>query len=116
MTASPFELNSFLEASKKAFAPMVRFNEIAAKNLERSARYQYELAGDFLNLGIAQLHAAAQSKDVTEMLQKQTELTTTFVEKQSARSQDLVKLAGEAQAEFSKWMDQTAVDLAARKN
>jgi hypothetical protein len=94
----------------------LRFNEIAAKNLERSARYQYELAGDFLNLGIAQLHAAAQSKDVTEMVHKQTELTTSFVEKQSARSQDLMKLAGEAQSEFTKWMDQTTSDLAVRKS
>jgi phasin family protein len=115
MSLKPFEFDAFLDSAKKAFAPMVRFNEIAAKNLERTARYQYGLAGEYLDLGIAQLQAASQAKDFSEMVQKQTELSSAFVEKQTARSQDLMKLAGETQSDFTKWLDQTAAEFASAR-
>ena len=73
MTNPTFDFNVFIDASKKAFAPALKFNELTAK---------------------------------------QVELTTQLVEKTTQRSQDLVKLATEQQAELSKWYDKAAADYA----
>lgn len=104
--STPF--TDYVDFSKRLLAPAVRFNEIAAKTLEQFARYQYDLAGDYLNFGIEQLHTVAQTKDVSELVSKQSELASGLVEKLTKRSQDFSKIAAEAQAGFTKWVDETA--------
>jgi phasin family protein len=108
------EINAFLEASQKAFSPFVRFSELSARTVERLARHQYEVAGDALNFGLASLHASTAAKDVPSYVQKSTELANQFVEKQTARQQELVKLATEYQAEFTQWFDKAAQELPAK--
>jgi phasin family protein len=105
------EINAFLEASQKAMAPLVRFSELSARAVERAARFQYEVAGDALNFALANLHTGTQAKDVPSLMQKSAELANQFVEKQAQRSQDLVKLAGEYQAEFTHWFDKLTTEL-----
>ena len=43
---------------------------------------------------------------------RQIELTTQFAEKATQRSQDLVKLSAEHQAEMTKWFDETVAETA----
>ena len=95
-------------------APLLRFNELSARAFERAAHFQYEVAGDALNFALANLHTSTQAKDVPSLLQKSAELANQYVEKQAQRSQDLVKLAGEYQAEFTQWFDKLTTELPAK--
>jgi phasin family protein len=114
MTNPTAEINAFIENSRKLAEPVARLQALSARTFERFARYQYEVAGDFLNLGVAAMHAAAQAKDLPELLKKQTEFANAYVEKTTQRSQDFMKLAGEAQADVTSWMDQTTTEVTAR--
>ena len=113
MTNPTFDFNVFIDASKKAFAPAVKLNELAVQGFERVARQQYAFAGELLEIAIKQMQLPAQVKDVNELAAKQVELTTQLVEKTTQRSQDFIKLATDQQAELSKWYDKAAADYAA---
>jgi phasin family protein len=111
MTNAAAEINAFIENARKLAEPVARLQELTARTFERFARYQYEVAGDYLNLGIATLHAATQSKGLPELMKKQSELANAAFEKQTQRSQDLLRIAGEAQADVTSWIDQTSTDF-----
>ncbi len=114
MTNPTAEINAFIENSRKLSEPVARLQALSARTFERFARYGYEVAGDYLNLGIATLHAATQAKDAPELLKKQAELANAYFEKQTQRSQDFLKLAGEAQADVTSWIDQTSTEYTTR--
>ena len=114
MTNTTAEINAFLENSRKYAEPALRLHALSARTAERFARYGYDLAGDFLNFGLAALQATTETRDLPTLVQKQTELVHSHVEKSTQRSQDLVKLATEAQAEATQWFEQTATEYAAR--
>jgi hypothetical protein len=114
MTKTTAEINAFIDNSRKFAEPVTRFQALSARMTERFLRYGYETAGDFLNIGIAAMHVATQSKDLPELLQKQSELARTCFEKQSERSQDLIKIAGETQAHVTEWFDQTSSEFTAK--
>lgn len=115
MSTTTAEMNSFIENTRRMTAPFTRATEVSARTFEKLARYQYEVAGDWLNLSIAQLHAATQSKDVPEMMKKQAELANQYFEKQTQRSQDFLKIATEAQTDVTQLVD-TAANEFARTN
>lgn len=108
------DINAFIQATQKAFAPAVRFNELSTRTVEKLARMNYEALGDVLNFSLAQLHLGSSVKDVPAYVQKTTELTHQFVEKQTQRSQDFLKLASESQADFTQWLDKTTAEVAAK--
>jgi phasin family protein len=108
MTNQPIDFNTFVDASKKAFAPAARFNELAVKGFERVARQQYAFFGDMLEFAIKQAQLTSTTKDVNELTARQAELNAAFVEKATQHSQDLVKLATDSQAEVTKWFDEAA--------
>ena len=91
--------------AKRALTPATRLNETVVANFERIARFQYDLTGDLLQLGLDQLHATAKAKDLPTLLSKQRELATKFVEKAQARQKDLAEIASESQAGFAKWIE-----------
>lgn len=96
---------SYLEYAQRALAPLGSFNEMAARNVERAVRLQYEMAGDWMQYAFAQLHAAAGSRDPVTLLSNQAEVTGQFVEKISRRQQDLARISAETQADFARWLD-----------
>ena len=114
MTKSTAEINAFIEASRKLAEPMARFQELGTRTFERVARYNYEVAGDLLNFGLASLHAATQSKDLPEMFKKQADLANAQFEKQTRRSQDFIKIASAAQADVTQFIDQATTEFTAR--
>jgi phasin family protein len=113
MNNPTFDFNVFVDASRKAFAPAAKLNELAVQGFERVVRQQYAFAGELLEIAIKQIQLPTQVKDVNELTARQVELTTQLVEKTTQRSQDLVKLATEQQAELTKWYDKAAADYAA---
>ena len=114
MTKTTAEINTFIESTRKLVEPMVRFQELGTRTFERVARYNYELAGDLLNYGLASLHVATQAKDLPEMFKKQADLANAHFEKQTQRSQDLIKIASAAQAEVTQFIDHATTEFTAR--
>jgi phasin family protein len=107
MTSQTFDFNAFVDASRKAFAPAVKLNELSLAGFERVARQQLAFAGEVLEFSLQQLQLVSNVKDINELAARQVELSTQFAEKATQRSQDLIKLSSEHQAQLSKWFDQT---------
>ena len=112
MTNPTFDFNSFLDAGKKAFAPVVKFNELSVQSFERIARQQYAFAGEMLEYSLKQLQLTSTVRDMNDLTARQIELSTQFAERATQRSQDLIKLSTEHQAQLSKWFDQTVTESA----
>ncbi len=113
MTKQTYDFNAFVDASKKAMAPAIKFNELAVQGFERVARQQYAFAGEMLEIAIKQMQLPTQVKDYNELTSRQVELTTQLVEKTTQRSQDFIKLATEQQAEMTKLFDTTVAEATA---
>ncbi len=94
--------------ARRAFAPAGRLNEVMVGNIERVARFQYEVSGDLLQLALDQLSATAKAKDLTTLLATQREIATKFVEKATSRQQALAAMATESQASLARWMEDAA--------
>jgi phasin family protein len=112
MTNPTFDFNAFVDASKKAFAPAVKFNELSLAGFERIARQQYAFVGEVLEFSLQQIALASKARDFNELTSRQIELSTQFAERATQRSQDLIKLSSEHQAEMSKWLDETVSESA----
>lgn len=112
MTNPTFDFNSFLDAGKKAFAPVVKFNELSVQSFERIARQQYAFAGEMLEYSLKQLQLTSTVRDINDLTARQIELSTQFAERATQRSQDLIKLSSEHQAQLTKWFDQTVTESA----
>ena len=57
MVDSTFDPKSVLDAYRTAFAPLFKAQQEAVQTLERASHYHYALAGDYLELGLAQAKA-----------------------------------------------------------
>ncbi|HEX9708211.1 MAG TPA: phasin family protein [Steroidobacteraceae bacterium] len=112
MTNPTFDFNSFIDAGKKAFAPVVKFNELSVQSFERIARQQYAFAGEMLEFSLKQLQLTSTVRDINDLTARQIELSTQFAERATQRSQDLIKLSTEHQAQLTKWFDQTVTESA----
>ena len=60
MTKPTDDLATFLDYARRSFAPAAQMNEWLVRNVERAARFQYEVAGDWMQFGLEQLQAAAR--------------------------------------------------------
>jgi phasin family protein len=100
---------AYLEFTKRAFAPVARFNELAIRNVEQFARFQYEVLGDCVQTAIDQLNAVASTRDFGTLASRQAEIVNRAADKAGKRSQELVKLATESQTQFAKWVEDTTV-------
>jgi phasin family protein len=110
MTNPTFDFNAIFDAGRKAFAPAVKWNELSIQGFERIARQQYAFAGEMLEFSIQQLQLATTARDINDLAARQIELSTQFAERATQRSQDLIKLSSEHQAQMSKWFDQAVAE------
>jgi phasin family protein len=112
MINQTFNFNAFLDAGKKAFAPVVKFNELSLASFERIARQQFAFAGEVLDFSLQQLQLANNVRDINDLTARQIELSTQFAERATQRSQDLIKATSDHQAELSKWFDKSVTETA----
>jgi hypothetical protein len=100
MSDTTFDPKSIFETYRTAFAPAIKAQQEGVKALDRVGRYQYDVAGDYLEWGLAQAKAALVAQTPADFVSKQVELTTTLSEKLRARAQEFVALATDAQTSF----------------
>lgn len=101
MSDSTFDPKAIFETYRNAFAPALKAQQDGLKTIDRVGRYQYAVAGDYLEWSLAQASAAIAAKTPTEFVSKQVELTTALSEKLRARAEEFVTLATEAQTSFT---------------
>ena len=101
MNNSPFDPTSIFESYRNAFTPVLKAQQEGVKAIERLGRYQYAVAGDYMEWSIAHANAAAAVKNPAELMTKQVELATALGEKLRVRAQEFVTLATEAQSSFT---------------
>lgn len=106
MTDTTFDPKTILETYKTAFAPVVKAQQEGVKVIDRVGRYQYAVAGDYLEWSLAQAKLALGAQTPSDFVSKQVELTTALSEKLRARAQEFAALATETQAAFSESVKQ----------
>ena len=101
MNESTFDPKAIFETYRNAFAPALKAQQEGVTVIDRVGRYQYAVAGDYLEWSLAQAKAALGAQSPAEFVSKQVELTTALSEKLRARAQEFVTLATEAQKGFT---------------
>jgi phasin family protein len=102
MSDPTFDPKTILETYRTAFAPTLKAQQEGLKAIERAGRYQYAVAGDYLEWSLAQGKAAIAAQTPAEFVSKQVELATALSEKLRARVQEFVSLATDVQTSITK--------------
>jgi hypothetical protein len=113
MSERTFDPNTWLDSFRETFASVTKAQQEGFKTLERVARFQYAVAGDYLEAGIAQTQAALIAKTPVELLAKQTEVGAQLGEKLRSRAQEFSTLASEVQGSVSSFATETATRASA---
>ena len=108
MSDRTFDPNSWLDAYRESFASVQKAQEQGFKAIERFARFQYAVAGDYLEAGIAHAQAALGVKTPAELLAKQTELNARLGDKLRSRAQEFATIASEVQGTVASFATETA--------
>jgi len=113
MTDISFDPKTIFESYRNALAPALKVQQEGVKALDRVGRYQYAVAGDYLEWSLAQAKAAIGAQSPADFVSKQVELTTALSEKLRARAEEFVKLATDAQTSFSDAVSEGVTKVAA---
>jgi len=121
MTDRTYDLNTWLETYKDTFASFSKAQQDGFKALERFARFNYAVAGDYLEAGLAHTKAALSARAavgtqaVADLLAKQAELSNQLSEKLRVRAQEFSTLASEVQESVSSFAAEAATRAAGTK-
>jgi phasin family protein len=113
MSETTFDPKTIFDSYRNAIAPALKVQQEGVKALDRVGRYQYAIAGDYLEWSLAQAKAAVAAQNPAEFVSKQVELNTAFGERLRARAQEFVKLASDAQAGLTEVVNESAAKVAA---
>jgi len=72
MTQPTFDFSTLFETYKSAMAPVFRAQQEGLKTLERLARYQFAVAGDYLDWSLAQAKVNVGPKSPADLLGQHT--------------------------------------------
>ena len=98
-----FDPNAWYDTYRETFAPVVKWQQDGFKTIERFARFNYSVAGDYLESGIQQAQAALAAKSPSELMTKGAEIGSKLGEKICSRVQELLNMTSEAQGQFSQF-------------
>ena len=116
MTTQTFDPTTVLAATREALAPVLKAQQEGFKTLERLARLQYAVAGDVLETSLARVNATFGATTPTELLSKQTELTSQFVDKLRARADEFATVTSEIHTKMNEFGAEVSAKVApARK-
>src|SRR5579863_2060980 len=108
MTETTFDPKTIFDSYKTALAPALKAQQEGVNAMDRVGRYQYAVAGDYLEWSLAQAKLALVAQTPADFFSKQVELTTALSEKLRARAQEFTTLASEAQANFTAAVKETS--------
>ena len=79
MNETTFDPKTIFDSYKTALAPALNAQQEGVKALASLGRYQYAVAGDYLEWSLAQAKAVVAAQTPAEFVSKQVELTTALV-------------------------------------
>ena len=112
MTQRTFDFTALFDTYRQAFAPMIAAQQSGLNIVERLARYQFAVAGDFLQWTLAQAKTSTEPKSVADLVTAQTALNTSFSGKLRARAEEFTQIASETQGTVTKWIDEASAKVA----
>ena len=112
MSDLTFDPKTILETYRAAFAPVMKAQQEGVKVIDRVGRYQYAVAGDYLEWSLAQAQAVVGAKSPAEIVAKQTELGSKISEQLRGRVQELNTIASEAQSTLSQLFTEASAKAA----
>jgi phasin family protein len=112
MTQKTIDFAALFDTYRQAFAPVIAAQQTGLKTLERLARYQFAVAGDYLDWTLAQVKTSAEPKSVSDLVSQQSALNTSFGEKLRARAEEFTQIASESQGNVTKWFDEARAKVA----
>ena len=112
MTTATFDPSALIETYRNALAPFLHAQQEGLKAIDRLARYQYALAGDYLEWNLANAKAFVNAKTPAEYFAKQTELGTKISDQVRGRVQELSALASDAQSTITQLFDEASAKFA----
>ena len=113
MTQPTFDFSALFDGYRESFAPLFLAQQQGLKTLERVARYQFAVAGDYLEWSLAQAKASVGPKSVADLVGEQTQLNTSLSEKLRARAEEFTQIATETQGAVSKLFQEASAKAAA---
>ncbi|MGH7177433.1 MAG: phasin family protein [Tepidisphaeraceae bacterium] len=112
MSDRTFDVSALIDAYRNAFAPALNAQQEGLKSFDRFARYQYAVAGDYLEFGLAHAKAAFSGKTGQELASAQTELFSRLGDQLRKRSEELVTIATESQSTLTKLVSEATAKAA----
>ncbi len=112
MNGTTIDTKMILETYRNAFAPALKAQQEGVRTLEQVGRYQYALAGDYLEWSFAQVKVALDAKTPAEFAPKQLELAQAFNSKLRARAQEFLAIAGDAQTSLAQVVSEATAKVA----
>jgi phasin family protein len=113
MSDTTFDPKTIIENYRAAFAPVLKAQQEGVKALERLGRYQYAVAGDYLEWILTQAKATLETSSPTAFFAKQTELGSALGEKLKSRGQELATIASETQSTVTQLVTEAAAQASA---
>ena len=112
MTQPTFDFTALFDTYRQAFAPLFSAQQKGLNTWERLARYQFALAGDYLDWTLSHAKARVEPTSVADLVGQQTALNTSFSDKLRARAEEFTQIASETQGTVSQWLDDTSAKVA----
>jgi phasin family protein len=100
--------DQWAELSRGAMEPVMRFNQITARAMERVARQQLDLARDYLDFSARQLQVLGETKDPQKLFAEEGKIAVEFGQKLRGRTEEFLQITAETQQALAGWVDDTA--------
>jgi phasin family protein len=112
MTDRNFDPTALFETYRNAFAPVLHAQQEGLKAIERMARYQYAVAGDYMEWSLSQSQAFLAAKSPVEFAAKQAELSSKIGEQLRGRVQELTAITRESQSTLNQLFNEASAKVA----
>jgi hypothetical protein len=112
MNDRTFDPSALIEAYRSAFAPAIHAQHEGLKAFERMARFQYAVAGDYMDWTLAQAQAVLAAKSPVEFAAKQAELGSKISEQLRGRVQELTTITRESQSTLNQLFNEASAKVA----
>jgi hypothetical protein len=112
MTQPTFDFTNMFDTYREAFAPVLSVQQNYFNTLERFARYQFKIAGDYLEWSLAQARVNVEPKSVADLVTTQTSLNTAFGDRLRARAEEFTQITSETEGAVSQWLDEAGTKAA----
>ena len=106
-----FDPTALIDTYRNALAPVIHAQQEGLKAFERMARYQYAVAGDYLEWSLTQAQAVLAAKNPAELVAKQAELGSKISEQLRGRVQELTTITSESQSTLNQLFNEASAKV-----